>query len=532
MANKKILIEKALGEIPRLLGLVDRNPLSTTYGCFDRNFWHHNTVDFSTGMAQIGVLPLAMIYKYDFPNNPYYKKERIKDIAIAGISYLEKCSHKDGSTDEFYPYERALGATAFSLITCTEAYTILGLNNKKFVKFFKKRADWMIKNTEPSVIANHQIGAAVALVNVYLITKEEKYLKGAKEKIRNAMNWWQDEGWFWEYEGCDPGYATFTIDFLAKYYKKTQDKKVLPILKKSIEFCSYFIAQDGSYAGEYGSRNTGHFLPDGFEIMGKEVPLGLSIVDKYLEGLEKGKNEFMNDEKYFFYDLINYLQAYIDFNEKRPGPIKRNKDFEKYFEKAKLYVTKNGIYYVIISLAKGGVIKVFKGNKLLYKDNGFIGKTDSNKVVVTQLISNHRAELKEGEAIVKGRFDRIKFKRPSPFSMIVFRILLLSFAWNWKIGSFVKDMLVKVLITGKKKEPIIFERRFRITLSGVEILSIIKILSNEKFKELYLGTDHAVIRVPTSNYFQESVLLPWISLNDKVPELNSKKILSFKQTIK
>ena len=273
-------------------------------------------------------------------------------------------------------------------------------------------------------------------------------------------------------------------------------------------------------------------MPDGFEIVGKEVPLGLSIVDKYLEGLENGKNEFMNEDKYFFYDLINYLQAYIDFNEKRPGPIKREKDFEKYFKKAKIYVAKKGQYYAVISLAKGGVIKVFKGNKLVYKDNGFRGRTVGNEVIVTQLISKHKEEIKNGEIIVRGKFDKIKFKRPSVFSMIIFRVLLLSFAWNLKISSLAKDMLVKILITSKKKEPFSFERRFKVSESGVEIKSIVRLLGPKKLKELYLGTDHAVIRVPTSNYFQESNLLPWINLNNKVQELNSKKILAFKQTIR
>ncbi|MCK4521204.1 MAG: hypothetical protein KAU20_01430 [Nanoarchaeota archaeon] len=532
MADKNIFAKKALAEIPRILGLMDRNKLSPTYGCFDRNFWHYKTVDFPTGMAQLGVLPLALVYSYNYPDNPYYKKERIKELAVAGISYLEKSSHKDGTTDEFYPYERALGATSFSLIACTEAYMLLGLDNKKFVRFFKKRADWMIKNTEPNVIANHQLSVAVPLVNVYLITKEEKYLKAAKEKIKNAMKWWNDEGWFYEYEGCDPGYSTFAIDFLAKYYKKTKDKDVLPTLKKSIEFCSYFIAPDGSYGGEYGSRNTSHFRPDGFEIMGEESLLGLGIVDKYLEGIEKGKNEFMNDEKYMFYDVINYLQAYIDFNEQRPGFVKREKDFEKYFEKAKIYVTKKGKYYVIISLAKGGVIKIFRDEKLVYKDNGFIAKTSDDNVIVSQLISNHQVEVSDSDIIVKGKFDIVKFKRPSVFSMMVFRVLLLSFAWNWKIGSLVKHLLVKILITGKKKAPFFFERIFKVGESGVEIVSTIKLLSNKKIKELYLGTDHAVIMVPTSNYFQEGVLFPWINLNDKLQKLNSEKMLRFRQTIK
>jgi hypothetical protein len=532
MSNKEILLEKSLEQIPRLIGLIDRNRFSPTYGCFDRNFWHYKTVDFPTGMAQLGVLPLAYVYSYNFPNNPYYKKERIKELTIAGISYLEKCSHKDGTTDEFYPFERALGATSFSLIACTEAYMVLGLDNSHFVDFFKKRANWMLKNTEPGVIANHQISVALALANLYLITKDKKYLIESKKRIKESLKWFNDEGWFLEYEGCDPGYSTFTIDFLAKYYKKTKDKNVLPILKKLIEFSSYFIAPDGSYGGEYGSRNTSHFYPDGFEIMGNEIPIGLSIVDKYLEGLENRKNEFMNDEKYFFYNLINYLQTYINYREKRVGKLERVDNTNKYFKESKIFVGKKGEYYVIISLAKGGVIKVFKGDKLIYNDSGFIAKTDKGDIITTQIISGNKINVKGENLNVSGMFNKINFKRPTPFTMMIFRALLLCFAWNWKIGSFVKHILTKILITGKKKQPILFERNFVFSEDGIKITSKIKLRRKKKIEQLYIGTDLTLIQVPTSNYFQESVLFKWIDFKNMINKLNKEKTIIIEQNIK
>ena len=531
MSGKEVLIKKALIEIPRLIGLIDKNKFSPTYGCFDRNFWHYNTVDFPTGMAQLGVLPLAYVYKYNFPNNPFYKIERIKELVIAGIAYLKKCSHKDGTTDEFYPYERALGATAFSLTAATEAYILLNMHNKDFVDFFIKRANWMIKNSEPGMIANHQIGAALALVNVYEITKNRKYLEAAKNKIKLALKWFNNEGWFNEYDGCDPGYATFSIDFLAKYYKKTNDKSVLPILKKSIEFTSYFIHPDGSYGGEYGSRNTAHFNIDGFEIIGKEIPLGLNIVDKYLEGLKNNKNEFMNDEKYFFYNLTNYFQSYLNYNEKRHGKLERN-EFEKYFEKAQIFVAKKGKYYVIISLAKGGIIKVFKDKELIYNDTGFIAKDNKDKIITTQIISKHHTEVNNQKLFVSGRFNQINFKRPTVFTMILFRTLLLAFAWNWKIGSIVKHLLTKLLITGNKKQPAKFERNFSITKEGVEIRSKISLFKNKKIKELYIGSDLALIKVPTSNYFQESMLNKWMDLSKFAEKLNQEGFVIIKQHIK
>tara|TARA_Y100000310_G_C20678307_1_gene814379 strand:+ start:1615 stop:3180 length:1566 start_codon:yes stop_codon:yes gene_type:complete len=521
VANKDILAEKALQEIPRILSLIDKNKFSPTYGCFDRNYWNYRTVDFPTGMAQLGTLPLAQVYAHQFPNNPYYKQERIKELAIAGMRYLKKCSHKDGTTDEFYPFERALGATSFSLTACCEAYLLLNEDLPDVVAFFKKRADWMMKYSEPNVIANHQAGVALALARVYQITKEEKYLKGAKQRIRELDQWWQEEGWFFEYEGCDPGYATFTITFLARYYDITKDEHVLPFLKKSIEFCTYFIAPDGSYGGEYGSRNTGHFYPHGFELAGEDN--GLMLVDAYLEGIEAGKNEFMNDEKYFFYNVINYLDAWLVYNKSRP-PKKEKEDFEKHFEKAQLYVVKKGPYFVVISFAKG-TLRVYKDKQLVYNDAGFIGKLKDGTIITSQIISGHKTT----ENSVQGHFHKVKFKLPSPVNMMVFRTLLLAFAWNWKVGSKVKDLLVKMLITGKNEVPVTFERSFSVTEKGVVVKNILK--SKERIEEMYLGTDHAVITVPTSKYFQESAFLPWQNLQDKCKELNEKGVVEFTQHV-
>ena len=89
--------------------LVDRNPYSPTYGSFDRSYWHYRTMDFPCGMYQEFVLPLALVYAYDFPDNPYYRKERVKELALAGIDFARRSSHRDGSCDDYFPYERALG---------------------------------------------------------------------------------------------------------------------------------------------------------------------------------------------------------------------------------------------------------------------------------------------------------------------------------------------------------------------------------------------------------------------------------------
>ena len=60
--RRDLLLRHGLAEIPKFLTLLDRNPHSPTYGCFDRNYWHYRIIDFPSGMAQAFVWPLALAW--------------------------------------------------------------------------------------------------------------------------------------------------------------------------------------------------------------------------------------------------------------------------------------------------------------------------------------------------------------------------------------------------------------------------------------------------------------------------------------
>jgi hypothetical protein len=111
--SKDLFAREALSQIPKILTLLDRNPNSPTYGCFDRNFWHYRMIDFPSGMAQEFVLPLALVYKLDISGNQYFNQPAIKEWVAAGILFAAASAHPDGSCDDYFPFERAGGAAAF-----------------------------------------------------------------------------------------------------------------------------------------------------------------------------------------------------------------------------------------------------------------------------------------------------------------------------------------------------------------------------------------------------------------------------------
>jgi hypothetical protein len=511
--------------LPRIILMIDKNKYSDTYGCFDREYWHYRTVDFPCGMNQEFCLPLALAYKYEFPHNPYYGAERLKELVVASIEFARKSSHSDGSCDDYFPFERALGALVFSTYAMTESYLELELelDRPDLLDFFRLRGDWLINHNESGQLANHQAFAALALYNVYMLTGEDKYRKASDEFRDITLDWQYEEGWFQEYEGADPGYHSCSIAFLSKLYKKSKDETLLEPLERAVEFAAYFMHPDGSYAGEYGSRNTYHFYPHGFEVMSEFVPTAGRIAETYLQrGLPERRRYYNDDNRMCAHYVYDWMQSWIDYNPERHGTLGEHREpFEKWFDDAKMLVKKTDRYYAVVSAAKGGVVKVFDEQGPVYSDTGLMAHTTGGGAYVSHLVDDYDIEidLDRGELVVSGNMCKRRHPLPSPIKQIAFRTM------NLSVGRFsanaVRTILQKVLITGKPRTDVTFRRRFQLTDDNIVISDQIDASGESTdFDGLAIGSDATSIYVANSNTFQESVLLPWQEFDEHVDQLN------------
>jgi hypothetical protein len=491
-------------------------------------------MDFPSGMFQECVLPLALVYKYRFPGGEeYYKKNRLKELVKAGIRYTSLSSHRDGSADDYYPYERALGASCFPLYACTEACIELGIRDEEMIQFFKRRSDWIMEHEESGRLTNHQALAALCLYNTYILAGDKQYLEGAKRKIKTVLDWQHEEGWFWEYEGADPGYQTFTINYMAKYLKKSGDESIVEPLKRAIDFSSYFMHPDGSYGGEYGSRNTCVFFPNGYEIMAPNHPPSAIIADAFLKGATEGKIAYIEDERLFFHFTGNYLEAYLNYSQAARGMVGEPRgNFTRYFPGAGLYIRSEDENYSIIALNKGGVIKHFTQGAHRISDTGIAGRTRGGGIVVTHAIGEYDIEVGERKVSVSGSFSYANHERMTTLKMIILRVFLIS------IGRFypnlIRKALQKRLITGKKRAPIGFSRTFQFERCGLRIIDEIKYLAfgkNAKLDRLYAGVDGTSIYVVMSNQYQVSNLESWTDLSHVLDQLNRDGYARIERTI-
>ncbi|MEE4274039.1 MAG: hypothetical protein V2I67_20345 [Thermoanaerobaculales bacterium] len=161
-ANADGWARQALALIPKILTLMDRNPHSPTYGCCDRAYWHYRIIDFPSGMSQELVWPLALAWDTAVEGNPWHQSPAVRSWVEAGIEFARSSSHGNGACDDYFPYEQAAGAAAFSLLACIESCELVGLDDERLTDFLSRRADWLATHRESGRLANHLALAALA----------------------------------------------------------------------------------------------------------------------------------------------------------------------------------------------------------------------------------------------------------------------------------------------------------------------------------------------------------------------------------
>lgn len=492
-----IYLSHSLHCAKRLLGLLNRNSSSSTYGCFDRNYWHYSITDFSNGRLQEGALTLALLYLIDHPLNPYSGMEKIKEWSLEAIKFLDSIQLNDGSFNEYYPHEHAFVTTAFVTFACSEALLLLDEYPPRCVDWLRKAAHFLMKREECEVI-NQNLGASAALYNVYLLTGEDQFSHNAQKKLETSMRYQSPEGWFHEYGGPDIGYLSVAIYYLANYYAKTTDSQARSSLEKAVWFLSHFIHPDGSAGGEYGSRNTTYMVPHGIEICARFSPYAGMLASQIRQALNSGAHIAPRDldDRYLCNMLYTYLQAFTD-----AAPIQEKKESKgNFFQESGLIIEKNPSYTFISNLKKGGVFKVFSSQKLIVSDCGFIGVCADGKKITSQWLSS--TYEKEGTTFtVKGACVAVPEESMTPLKTVLMRIAL--GLGRQYVSQKVKQVLRQRLITKHRFLPITFNRI--ITLDkDIHIQDSLQ--GDVTFTSLHLVDHASLLYIPSSRYYQHHEL--------------------------
>lgn len=536
-AERDLYAAAALAEIPRLLGAVDRDPLSPTYGCTDRQFWHYRTSSFPSDMYQEAALALALVYGRPMPGNRWQGEPRVRELAIAAIRFAARSSHADGSCDDYYPFERALGAAVFSLQAAARAYEVLHLDDPELRDWLRRRADWIANNDESGHLANHQALAALGLLRVARLIGDESLRAAANDRLQKVLSWQSEEGWFDEYGGADPGYQTVTIDCLANYRRLTKNLSLDEPLRRAVAFARCFLHPDNSYGGEYGSRGTYHFYPHGFELLAGELTEAADLADGFLRALGAGKQAHFSDDRLVAHRLASLMEAYADWSPARPAPRPESPGLGTItYPRAGLLVRRTADTHTIISAARGGVVKHFCTGHRPATDTGLVLETTRGRVAVSQMHSaGGFGAMPVGNThslpvfSITRQLHWVRDRTATPLGQALFHLgMLLVGRW---CRTLVRRLLQQWLITGRRECPIRFTRTFEFLTRpspehgpGLRVTDTVELLDRRlRVRRMALGTDHQAAYVAACGVYQDSVLEPWTDLASHVNELNARR---------
>ncbi len=416
--------------IKRVLNLLDQNPDSPTYGCFDRTFWKYTMVQSKPAISyQQLTLVVALLWKIAKDQD----RERLLSLTTASIRFWSKYQHPDGSFDEWYENERSFCVTAFTTYAISEALLILknDMDPTVFESVMlqvKKSACWLShhKNT---VVTNQMAMSMLALHNTALLTNDsffESAYQKRKEEILCIQN---DEGWFPEYGGADLGYLSLTLDALAKDYHKEKDPSVFTSLEKGFHFLKHFFNPDGTFGGEIGRRNTAYVFPHGLELMKEQLPEAALCLQFFYEGLRQATilNPLSVDDRYFSYFFMpNFIDAELTY-QKNPAPLESQSHARQtiHFPNARLLIYVAPTYTAIVEFNKCGMIHVYSNNALNHCFLGYIiqtpGGTYSNQAPLIKKYVYDPSHHQHGLHL-SGAFTAIKSINPMAKSPILFKL--------------------------------------------------------------------------------------------------------------
>lgn len=516
----KILADVALRRIDKILTLQDRNPHSPTYGCFDRNHWHYRIIDFPSGMAQEFVWPLALAYDTDTPGNVYYQVKVLRQWVRAGIDYAAKSAHRDGSCDDYFPYEKAAGAAAFSLLACVESCALMGFDPKPFANFFTRRADWLADHQESGRLTNHHALIVLGLLRCGDLLKDNRWHDAAMRRLECILDWQHHEGWFPEYEGFDPGYQTLTLSCLAQVMlRMPEHDRLHEALHRAAQLTAQFVHPDGSFGGEYTSRNTYNYFPQGFELLGRDDPALLAANDLFLAGLDRGLGACDEDDHVLAHHAWNYLLAWRDYAPNRPAATIAHAG-RTHLPAAGVLLDRRKDITLIVAMNKGGVLRCFDGDKLVAADTGpslLIDRGGRIANAVAHLVGRYETQVQEDQICVEGDMSWAKHTQMTPAKLVVLRVLMLTVGRLFP--NVVRRLLQRLLIVGRDAAPASFRRQITWRDGGWWVRDVVRCADWSKVRAAGIGPAQTSIYVVMSRTFQRSQLRDWIDLSDRIKGL-------------
>ena len=301
-------------EVRRAMSLQDFNPASATYGCCDRAFWQYRTISsFAAGTMQQLALPFAVLFDTCFPGNEWHQDATMLDRARAAMLFWARVQHPSGSVDEWYRNEHSYCATAFTTFGVADAYRRLRehmqpVERDEITRALARAATWLSERFNDDVM-NQNLAACAALSTVHQLDGDAAVGNAYRRTWQRSLEHQNDEGWFIEYGGADPGYSLLALDLLALLDRGGRAEAVEPATRLSRFLASLAVGQ-ADMAGRLGSRGTEHSFPFGAEAFAEVIPDSAAVAAHLRAAIERNaiNDPRTVDDRYLAYF---YLPSFV-----------------------------------------------------------------------------------------------------------------------------------------------------------------------------------------------------------------------------
>lgn len=468
--------DQVAATLPRVLAMFEANPLSPAYGLGDRMRWAWKTVDFGNGTYQGAAHGLARLLSAGIVVDNAAEAGILKRIG-AIIEAAGRLRARDGSFSEAFPNESSFCVTALVAHDLLVAVELLGerlsqRDRDRYLDVIAPMIRYLHKHDEThGLISNHLATAAAALLRWTRLTGEQGTERGKKFLARILENQ-SAEGWFREYEGADPGYQSLCLHYLADVHLAEPSLGLREPLRRSMQFLWNFAHPDGSFGGLYGSRNTRFYYPGGIEALAAEIPEAAALAQFMRSGVGRLSVVGLTamDEPNLVPMFNSYCWAAV-LHQKTPilssdltVPALDPRRTRQRFDEAGLVIDRGPLHHTIISWRKGGVCYHFAGSRGAITDGGAAAKDAKGHVYTTQAYSpENRITWHDDETLsIEARMVEFKVKLPTPLDFIILRTLSLTLFRLPLVRSAIKKMLVRILITRKRRAAAVNRRLIRL----------------------------------------------------------------------
>ena len=451
---------------------------------------------------QQSTLTLALLHQLPLAGSPYCGNLQIRAWAIAGLRFWAGRQHRDGSFDEYYPFEHGYIPTSFSLYAAAETCRVLDWRGDEVVTACRRASAYLAKTEERHAL-NQEAAALPGLYATYLLTGDEQIRSVAGQKFERFLALQSAEGWFAEYGGADMGYLSTTLDFLAEYWRISADQRAFDACEDIIDFARYFIHQDGSAGGQYGSRNTEYFLLSGLSSMAGASDVAAAMLSGVRRQMGDPASAYASfDDRYLCHNMLHsLLRAIRNLPEETatPSELPCQTEHERYFPEAGLLSLGKGRSHLICGLKKGGVIRLFNDGREIFRDFGYRLQCAPGQIAATNWL-NGDLEIRRGEGCfaISGQLTEVRQQVATPWKHVALRLAARV------VGRRLIPSLKKRLIFVDRRSPVRFARS---VCTGGEALEIEdRIDLNGVDGRLYPAGKFSLRHVASSKYYQPDEL--------------------------